>query len=128
MQNGRSRCPDVFLAPVGEIDDGIDHPAMFPVSLAEQLILTFSRKGDLIVDPFMGAGGTLLAAMRLQRECSGCDIEPKYVETARQRLAQEDGSPEDGQVPPLKSSRGGNRRNRVVHSLRNGRQLVRQAK
>jgi DNA modification methylase len=137
MKNGKSRCPDVFLAHVCEIDDGIDHPAMFPVSLAEQLIRTFSRQGDLVADPFVGAGGTLLAAMRLQRAFLGCDIEFKYVELARQRLAEEPGSLEEGQVISLQSHRNGNGRHiqtigdtvhRNGHDSRNGRQLARRAK
>jgi len=88
MRNGRSRCPDVFVAPVVEIDDGVDHPAMFPVSLAEQLILTFSRDGDLVVDVFCGAGSSLVAAKKHGRDFRGFDVSRKYIRMALERLAE----------------------------------------
>ena len=84
---GVSRCSDVFVAGVGENDGGIDHPAMFPVSLADQLISTFSRTGDLICDPFCGAGSSLAAAKRLGRDFRGFDVTRKYVKMALRRLA-----------------------------------------
>lgn len=87
VKDGVSRCSDVFVAGVGENDGTIDHPAMFPVSLAEQLILTFSREGDLVVDPFCGAGSTLVAAKQLQRDFRGFDVSRKYVKMALERLA-----------------------------------------
>lgn len=88
MRNGVSRCSDVFVAPVGSIEKGIQHPAMFPVSLAEQLILTFSRESDLVVDPFCGSGTTLIAAKRLKQDFRGFDRDLKYVKIALSRLAQ----------------------------------------
>ena len=84
---GVARCPDVFVAGVGENDGAIDHPAMFPVSLAEQLILTFSREGDLILDPFCGAGSTLCGAKQALRDFRGFDVIRKYVKMALERLA-----------------------------------------
>ena len=88
MRNGTSRCGDVFVAPVGTIEKGIDHPAMFPESLAEQLILTFSRDGDLVLDCFCGAGSTLCAAKRHSREYMGFDRSNKYVKIALDQLAE----------------------------------------
>lgn len=86
-KDGVSRCSDVFVAGVGENDSGIDHPAMFPISLADQLISTFSREGDLVCDPFCGAGSSLAAAKRLGRDFRGFDVSRKYVKIALQRLA-----------------------------------------
>ena len=54
--NGIARVTDVFVAPVGGEEPGVDHPAMFPVSLAEQLVRTFSQEGDTVLDPFCGSG------------------------------------------------------------------------
>jgi site-specific DNA-methyltransferase (adenine-specific)/site-specific DNA-methyltransferase (cytosine-N4-specific) len=88
MRNGTSRCSDVFVAPVGTIEKGIDHPAIFPESLAEQLILTFSRDDDLVLDCFCGAGSTLCAAKRHSREYMGFDRSKKYVKIALNRLAE----------------------------------------
>ena len=47
--------------PVGT-SPGVDHPAVFPLALAEQLVKTFRVEGDLVLDPFCGSGQTLLAA------------------------------------------------------------------
>ena len=85
--NGVSRCSDVFVAGVGENDGELDHPAMFPVSLAEQLIMTFSREDDLVVDPFCGGGSTLVAAKGLSRDFRGFDLSRKYTKIALERLA-----------------------------------------
>jgi site-specific DNA-methyltransferase (adenine-specific) len=86
-KDGVARCSDMFVAGVGENEGGIDHPAMFPVSLAEQLISTFSREGDLICDPFCGSGSSLAAAKHLGRDFRGFDVSRKYVKMALQRLA-----------------------------------------
>ena len=88
LVNGVSRIPDVFTATIGSNDSGIDHPAVFPVALAEQLILTFSREGDRFLDPFCGAGSSLLAAKMLFRDYRGFDVSKKYVKIALSRLAE----------------------------------------
>ncbi len=65
-----------------------DHPAPFPVELAERLIRMFSFVGDRVLDPFVGTGTTLLAAAGSGRHGIGIDIEPEYVEYARKRLSE----------------------------------------
>ena len=87
VKDGVSRCSDVFIAAVGENDADLDHPAMFPVSLAEQLITTFSREDDLVVDPFCGVAATGVAAKRLSRDFRGFDISRKYTRIGLERLA-----------------------------------------
>jgi site-specific DNA-methyltransferase (adenine-specific) len=64
----------------------VGHPAPFPVELPEQLIRLYTFAGDLILDPFMGSGSALVAAARLGRRYVGYDLEPSYVEIARQRV------------------------------------------
>ena len=64
-----------------------NHPAPFPEELAERLVRMFSFVGDTVLDPFMGAGTTLVVAARSGRNGIGIDIEPSYVELARNRLA-----------------------------------------
>lgn len=83
---GRSRGSDVFTALVTDIEEGIMHPAMFPASLAEQLLATFSPEHSMICDPFCGSGSTLVAAERLGRSYVGFEIVPKYVALAKARL------------------------------------------
>lgn len=64
------------------------HPSEKPLALYEYLVSTYSRRGDLILDPFAGSGTTLVAARNLGRHYIGCDLSAEYVEIARQRLAQ----------------------------------------
>ena len=62
------------------------HPAPFPVSLAERLIKLFSFAGDTILDPFVGTGSTMIAAVVTGRNSIGSDIEPEYIELAKSRI------------------------------------------
>jgi DNA modification methylase len=94
-KKGISRIGDVVEARIGDIDEYLPHPAMFPYSLANFLVRTFSKTGDAIIDPFCGSGTSLLAAMRNNRRYMGIDIHPKYVKLATKRLAYErDSRPE----------------------------------
>ena len=72
----------------------IGHPAPFPVELPEQLIRLYTFAGDLVLDPFMGSGSTLIAASRLGRRFVGYDLDPDFVEMARSRVTIE-GAPEE---------------------------------
>lgn len=65
-----------------------DHPAPFPLALAERLIRMFSFVGDTVLDPFMGTGTTNLAASRWGRSSIGVEIEPRYFDLARRRLTE----------------------------------------
>jgi len=64
------------------------HPAPFPVELAERLIRMFSFAGDTILDPFAGTGSTCIAAMRAGRSSLGLDIDPDYIDMARERCTE----------------------------------------
>jgi modification methylase len=68
----------------------VGHPAPFPVELPEQLIRLYTFADDLVLDPFMGSGSTLVAAARLGRRYVGYDLDPAYVELARARVAEAD--------------------------------------
>ncbi len=63
-----------------------DHPAMFPEELAKRVLLLFSFKGDVVLDPFAGVGTTCVAAVKNNRKFIGIDIVPEYCDTARKRL------------------------------------------
>lgn len=71
----------------------VKHPAPFPVELPERLIQLYTYKGDLVLDPFLGSGSTLVAAARLGRKGIGFDLDPTYVEIARQRVAEANRDP-----------------------------------
>ena len=84
--SGVARISDVIVANVGVNEPGLDHPAVFPLGLAEQLIKTFSQAGDLVLDNFCGSGQTLLAAKGCGRRYLGIEREAKYVRIALGRL------------------------------------------
>lgn len=65
-----------------------DHPAPFPVELAERLIRMFSFVGDTVFDPFTGTASTQVAARRCGRNSLGVEIEPSYHAMATARLGQ----------------------------------------
>ena len=62
------------------------HPCQFPIELAERLILALSNKNDLVVDPYMGVGTTLCAALKNRRRSAGSEIKKKYVNIAKKRI------------------------------------------
>jgi DNA modification methylase len=64
----------------------LGHPAVFPVALVERLLEIYTHAGDLVLDPFMGAGSTLVAARRMGRRAIGFEIAPQFVALAKKRL------------------------------------------
>lgn len=73
-----------------ESDPGITearvHPTQKPVKLMEWCLLNFSKKGDLILDPFLGSGTTTVACLKTERRFIGIEKEPIYYEIALKRL------------------------------------------
>lgn len=63
-----------------------DHPTPKPVELAEHFIKLHTQPGDLVLDPFMGGGSTLLAARRLGRQAIGIDVSKRFCNLAVRRL------------------------------------------
>ncbi len=63
----------------------VQHPAPFPLQLPRRLIELYTYENDLVLDPFVGSGTSLVAAARSGRRAVGYDLESGYVETARQR-------------------------------------------
>jgi len=63
-----------------------NHPAPFPLAVAERLIRMFSFVGDTVLDPFMGTGTTNLAAAKWGRNSIGVEIDPQYFDIAFKRL------------------------------------------
>lgn len=65
-----------------------EHPAPFPREIAKRLINMFSFVGDIVLDPFWGVGNTTLGAIEAHRSSVGFEIEAKFFEIGRRRLAQ----------------------------------------
>jgi DNA modification methylase len=62
------------------------HPAPYPLELAERLVRMFSFVGDTVLDPFMGTGTTNIAAARWGRNSIGIEVDPAYFDMAVQRI------------------------------------------
>lgn len=65
------------------------HFAVFPPTLVELCLLAASKKGDVVLDPFLGSGTVGLVSKRLARSCIGIEMKPDYAEMAAQRIARE---------------------------------------
>jgi DNA modification methylase len=61
---------------------------MKPVELIARAINNSSQEGEIIYDPFLGSGTTMVAAEQLRRVCYGMEIAPGYVAVTLERLAQ----------------------------------------
>lgn len=66
------------------------HPTMKPLELMGKAIRNSSRKGEIVLDLFLGSGSTLIAAHELGRKCYGMELEPKYCEVIVNRLLKND--------------------------------------
>jgi site-specific DNA-methyltransferase (adenine-specific) len=64
----------------------VNHSAAFPVSLPSWFIKLFTKKGDIVLDPFMGSGSTALAAINLNRHFIGTEIHEEYYKIALNRI------------------------------------------
>lgn len=79
---------DVWVLPT-ESAKRVGHPAPFPVELPQRLIELYTFKGDLVLDPFMGAGSTAVAALRTGRHFVGYELEERYHRQSEERVAEE---------------------------------------
>ena len=69
-----------------DIRDKKAHPAVFPLSMAAHVIKLFTHRGELVLDPFVGSGTTLVAAQDLERNAVGADLSQDYVDLSNSRL------------------------------------------
>jgi DNA modification methylase len=69
-----------------DVRDKNVHPAVFPISMANRVIQQFTHKGELVLDPFVGSGSTLVAAQDLERNAVGIDLKQEYVDLSNSRV------------------------------------------
>ena len=70
-----------------------EHPTVKPVAMLEDALLDLTNRGDLVLDPFLGSGSTLLAAEKTGRVCRGIELDPLYVDVILRRYEQTTGRP-----------------------------------
>lgn len=63
------------------------HPCQFPVELVERLVLSMTDENDDVLDPYVGVGSSVIAALKHGRNGYGCDIVEEYISIARDRVA-----------------------------------------
>ncbi len=78
-----------FIYEKRDVRDKEQHPATFPISLARKVIELFTHQGELVLDPFVGSGTTLVAAQDTNRNAVGFDLQEKYIELCNSRLANQ---------------------------------------
>jgi DNA modification methylase len=64
----------------GSKEEKFDHPTQKPVELMRRPMLNHTKHGDVVYDPFLGSGTTMMSAELNQRICYGIEIDPKYVD------------------------------------------------
>jgi DNA modification methylase len=89
-RHGRNRSnvwtyPGVNTFRAGRLDDLAMHPTVKPVALVADAMRDCSRRGDIVLDLFMGSGTTVMAAERVGRRAYGLEIDPRYVDVAVRR-------------------------------------------
>jgi DNA modification methylase len=67
------------------MDELAMHPTVKPVALVVDAMKDCSRRGEIVLDPFMGSGTTTVAAERVGRRAYGIEIDPRYVDVAVRR-------------------------------------------
>ncbi len=78
-------CANTFSRQSDEGHLAALHPTIKPVAMVADAILDCSARGDVVLDPFLGSGTTLIAAERVGRRCYGIEIDPLYVDTIIRR-------------------------------------------
>lgn len=69
----------------------LEHGAVYPVKLAERIIKMYSKEGDMVFDPFLGIGTTLIAAQNLGRHGIGIELNSKFVQIAKKWIDENKG-------------------------------------
>lgn len=62
------------------------HPCQFPIALVQRLVLALTKENDIVFDPFMGVGSTIIAALINNRKVAGAEIQKKYYDVTIDRI------------------------------------------
>jgi DNA modification methylase len=70
-----------------------DHPTVKPTAMLEDALLDLTNRGDVVIDPFLGSGSTLIAAEKTGRVCRSLELDPLYVDVIVRRYEAATGKP-----------------------------------
>jgi DNA methylase len=70
-----------------------DYPTVKPTAMLEDALLDLTNRGDIVVDPFLGSGSTLIAAENTGRVCRGVELDPLYIDVIVRRYEAATGCP-----------------------------------
>jgi len=73
-------------------DENVKHPAMFPIELPSEYIKAITNEKDIVSEPFLGSGTTMVASHQLKRKCYGMELDPKYCQVIIDRMKKLDPS------------------------------------
>lgn len=81
---------DVWIIPNVKANhvEKTEHPCQFPVELVERLVLSMTNEGDSVLDPYLGVGSSVIAALKHGRRGLGCDIDRRYVDITWDRIRE----------------------------------------
>lgn len=88
LEQGIARSADYCSFSTRCVENGIDHPAVYPRQVARWMMANVTVEGDIVVDPFAGSGTTLVAARESGRKAIGIEMSERYCEIAAKRLSQ----------------------------------------
>ena len=85
VNDGRNKLPDIAYQR-GKSWRVNTHPTVKPIKLFEYLVKLATREGQVILDPFLGSGTTMIAANNVNRICVGIEKEKEYCRIAKRRV------------------------------------------
>jgi site-specific DNA-methyltransferase (adenine-specific) len=85
--HGNSIKRDIIESPVETIKGNI-HPAVYPEYVVQEFLKLLTKKGDIVLDPFLGSGTTAIVAKKMQRRYIGIEINPDYCEYAVKKISK----------------------------------------
>jgi DNA modification methylase len=92
-KNGRSRSNVWDYAGASSLGSDArrglkEHPTVKPTTMLKDFLLDVTHRGDIVIDPFLGSGSTLIAAQECGRLCRGVEIDPLYVDVIIRRFEE----------------------------------------
>lgn len=93
--NGGKQMKSIWKMPAAKREEKTlgKHPTQKPVALLERIILSSTKKNNLIFDPFSGSSTTAIAAIKTKRKFVGCELEKKFISLSKKRLKAEIANP-----------------------------------